>query len=566
MIDQVFPKRVVQEYIDGVLAGDIVVSKPVRMAVERHVDDLKNAHVRGLKFDEERATEACDYFPGIGRHTLGEWDREPFVLSGWQAFIVWVVFGWKWIKSGHRRYRKAFIEIARKNGKSSFSAAVGNMMLFFDDPVESGAEIYCVATKEDQAQIVFKEMVRQVKASRALMKRAEVRKAPAAINYPAKNGSIRVLGSDSEGTDGLNPHLVIIDELHAWRERHRDLKEKLSSGGGARRQPLELMITTAGSNESNLWIEEETYAISVLEGAVDGRIVDDTYFAFIARIDPGDDPFDEACWPKANPNFEISVKPEYLRHQANEAKHKPTSKSIFLRYHCNRIVSSSERMICPEAWKKGNRPLSIEYGMVGYGAIDVGRTNDFFAVSSVFPFHDEQGEIDHYELMSKAWCCKDGSLNVQAEPFRSWINRGLLICHEGDSVNYKEIYSEIAELDQLYDIASWAFDESWASVIGQHLVDEMGLNVVKFPQNAKKYNPIIQQFQTDLAAGRIIHGHDELLSWQATNLLSKEDNEGRVMPGKRLRHLKVDGMVAVLMAFGESLFAQKKAKGSLYVT
>jgi phage terminase large subunit-like protein len=560
------PRAEVQEYIDGVLSGTIVAGKLVRLAVERHVHDLKHGHERGLKFDYDKATRAVLFFPAVCRHSIGEWDDEPFELSNWQAFIVWCLFGWINISEGTRRFRRAYLSVARKNGKTTWAAALGLLLLFFDN--EPGAEIYCCATKEKQARILHKEAVRMVKASPSMkVRRADCWRAPPSISWEQENSFFQPLGSDSDTTDGLNPHGVIEDELHAWRERHRGLKEKLATGGNARRQPLEIMITTAGDDHSEIWKEEDGDAVRTLESVICGNIVDDSLFAFVARIDPEDDPFDEAVWPKANPNYAISVKPERMREMANQARQNPAKMNQFLRYHCNVQVSSTERAISADVWAKGNEPLSIVDGAYGYGGLDLGRSNDWCAIGACFPIlaTNEEGEqyIERWEIKSKAWTCRDGDFPVDHEPYRSWIKNGLLEACDGDQVDFAEVRREIAAWSDQYQIVNWAFDPSFATSDAQLIQTECGLEIYKFFQTARMYNEPIRRFLSALEAGKIRHGNDPVLGWQAGNLtIIKSKRSDEWMPEKGQKLYKIDGMIAVLMAFAGTLAAVRA--GSYY--
>lgn len=565
MIAQYNPRAEVQAYIDGVLSGSIVVGRLVRMAVERHVQDLNHGPERGLKFDYNKACRAVMFFPTACHHSIGEWDDEPFVLSDWQAFIVWCLFGWINVSEGTRRFRRAYLSVARKNGKTTWAAGLGLLLTFFDD--EPGAEVYCCATKERQARILHKEAVRMVNASPSLKKRAECRRAPPSINWDAEDSFFQPLGSDSDTTDGLNPHGIIEDELHAWRERHRGLKEKLATGGNSRRQPLSIMITTAGDDHSEIWKEEDSDAVRALESVISGNIVDDSLFAFVARIDEEDDPFNEAVWPKANPNYGISVKPERMREMANQARQNPAKMNQFLRYHCNVQVSSTERAIAAEVWARGNEPLSVVNGAFGYGGLDIGRSNDWCAIGAAFPIvgTNEDGEqfIERWEIKSKAWTCKSGDFPVDHEPYRGWIRDGLLECCDGDQVDFAEVRREIARWSEEYQIVNWAFDPSFAASDAQLIESECGIQIFKFYQTARMYNEPIRRFLSALEAGKIRHGNDPVLGWQAGNLtIMKSKRTDEWMPEKGQKLYKIDGMISVLMAFAGTL-AMARA-GSFY--
>ena len=584
-----------QQYIDGVLSGDILAGRLVRLAVLRHVVDLDRAGRRGFVFDPQPAIEAIEFIERCCRHSVGEFAGQPFLLSPWQKFVVWSLFGWRRKENNVRRFRKALIEIARKNGKSTFSAALALLLLVFDRPVEPGAEIYCVATKEKQAQIVHREAKRMVQRSPALRRRLRVLQK--SITYPQLDSFFQPLGSDSDSTDGLNTHAVVMDELHAWQPRHRGLYEKLTTAGGARQQPLVIAITTAGDDRSIIYEEERDLAVRVLESVVTGEIVSDIHFAYIASIDypgdqpcwecvkrrvlkkrrvrrcrackgkelvPPDDPFDESVWPKANPNLGISVSLEYLREQANEAKQKPTALNSFLRYHCNVRVTSTEKAIRPELWAAAAGELTDPPDVPACGAWDLGRSDDWSAIALVWPFYDEDGEIDRYEIRTWSFTCEARAEELCNARVQQWIDAGLLEVHWGDQVDFGAIRDKILELNERYQVASWAYDPTFSQQLAQELLNEHGLNVFKFTQAAKFYNEPIRTFLRCLARKQIRHDGDPVLAWQAGNLTIRRNWRDEWMPDKVASDGKIDAMVALLMAFSECLFQEHQAERSVY--
>jgi phage terminase large subunit-like protein len=564
-LDKPTPKQVVEEYIAGVLDGSVVAGKLVRYAVQRHVNDLKGAKERGYYFDEAVATRACRFFPECLVHSIGEWDGQPFHLSPWQMFVVWCVFGWRETITGFRRFRKLYASVARKNGKTTLIAGMALLLMFADEPFEPAAELYVAATKEDQAKIMHREAVRMVQGSKALAKRATVRKVPASIQWTAKDSFFKPIGGDSNSTDGLNPHAVLEDELHAWGERHRGLKEKLATGGGARRQPLEIMITTAGDDRSQIWREEDDYAAKVVESVISGNDNNDKWFVFIARLDDGDDVWDEANWPKANPNYAISVKPQYIRDAADTAKAKPSETNQFIRYHTNRQVASSQREISPELWATGSRPLTVQAGASCHGGVDLARSDDWAAVSLCFPIY-EDGQVVRWEVKSTAWTCRHGLFDISREPIRGYIHDGLLRVCDGNQIDFSEIEREIVKLSKEYDVKTWAFDPNRGKELMQRLQQEHGIQPFEFTQAARFYNEPCVRLLAELKAGNFIHGNDPVLGWQAGNLYFHRDTEGLVKPDKSQRANKIDGMVATLMSFSECLFAEKQDQGDLFIT
>lgn len=574
----------VQDYIDGVLSGRIVAGRLVRLAVMRHAWDLETASERGFYFDPEIAQDALDFFPAVLRHSTGEWAGEPFDLSPWQKFIVWALFGWRRESDDTRRFRRAFLELARKNGKTAIAAGIALMLLVLDNPIETRAEVYCAATKEDQANLLHSEATRMVKASPSL--RRQVKSHKRNLSVPRDDSFFRPIGSDSDKTDGFNPHGVFMDELHAWQERHRGLHEKLTTGGASRRQPLDVTITTAGDDNSILWIEEHDYCVRVLESVLTEQIFDDERFVFIASIDfgnwtdpqtgkrkEGDDPFDPACWAKSNPNLGVSVKPDYLESQAKIAKNDPSKKSAFLRYHCNIRVSASTKAIDDKLWAKCRKEtLSDWTGRTAYGGIDLARSNDFSAITLVFPFWEsvvdgdgkERQEIEHIEVKSWAWTVKKRSKDLNVPVFDRWIQSEQITVHDGDQIAWWDVRSKIVELSNEYRIANWAFDPAFATETAQILQEEHGIEVYKFIQSYGSYNEPVRKLLNLVASEKVWHDGDDILGWQAGNLVIKSNPQDLWMPDKSGSKNKIDGMVALVMALAGAMFNPEAT--SVYAT
>lgn len=441
---------------------------------------------------------------------------------------------------------------------SVFCSYLALLLFAFDNPLEAGAEIYVAATKEQQACIIHSEAARMVRQSPSLKKLIVSHKNN--LSIPSNDSFFRPLGSDSDKTDGLNPHGVFKDELHAWQERHRGLHEKLSTGGASRRQPLEVTITTAGDDKSVLWKEENDFASRCVESVINGDIVSDTQFAFVACIDKDDDPFDEANWPKANPNLGVSCKLAYLREKANDAQKDATKLNQFLRYYCNIQVSSTEKAIDAELWKLGAGPLSDLTGRECHGGFDLGRSRDFAAIAVVVPFDDtdaDGGECKRFELKVQSWTCEKAELPLENEPFRSWIKAGLLKVSDNDDVDFADVEATILAWSKLYDVKTWAYDPTFAQQMGQNLLNVHGLQIFPFTQTARYYNEPIRKFLTALRSGLVRHGNDSCLTWQAGNLCIRKNAKDEWMPDKGDSLGKIDGMVSVLMAYSECLFAEK---------
>ena len=553
----------VERYVAGVADGDIQAGELVRKACERHLWDMETAARRGLRFDWNEACYAIDFFPMAIKHSVGEFAGERFWLEDWQAFIVASLLGWRRTGDNVRRFRKGYIEIARKNGKSTLVAGIALLLLLFDSPPEPSAEIYLTATKEDQARIIFRMCGQMISSSPVIRDKLNVRQK--IIQYAKLDSFIRPLGSDSTGTDGLNPHVVLRDELHAWRPRHVPFAEKLATGGGSRRQPLELTITTAGDEESQLWKATRAYAAKAIKSRNKAEPFDDSVFAFVACLDEKDDVLDEENWPKANPNLGRSVKLDYLRQQAKEAKNDPMKLNQFKRYHFNRIVSKSETLILPSDWAAQDGS-PINRGALKqqecFGGFDLGRTDDFSAIALVFPEITESIE-PRYTILSRSYCSEDKFAKLDINDKHDWIADGSLVVHPGPAISFDEIESDIVDLSERFFVINWGFDPTFAAQMAQRLEEYHGINIYKFIQSARYYNEPLRRFLRAVNERQFYTGGDGCLGWQICNLQVMRDTRDHWRPDKSGEG-KIDAAVATLMAFAGCLFGDTDKTPEVY--
>ncbi len=549
------PETKVQRYIDGVLSGDIVVGGYVRAAIERHQDDLKNASDRGFEFDKQKATSACLFFPLALRHYNGEWVNQPFALSDNQAFIVWCLWGWRRIVDGTRRFRSAYLTAARKWGKSTFCAGLMLLATCSDFPPEAGAENLCVATKEDQARIVF-EVAKKIRARSPAVQEyteAKTKLIKTLPGTPQPDAILMPVGSDSDTSDGWNTHLTVMDELHAWKKQHQGLYDRHTTSGGSRRQPLIVIITTAGDDLSEIWKRRDSASCAILDASKRGDHIGDNHFAFVARIDAKDDAFDPENWPKANPNYPVTPKHDYLEEQAQECRHDPVEKAKFTRFHTNRMVSSVNKAIDDDLWAKAKGELSDwkEADYIG-GGFDLGGYDDIASAARVAKFEtdkvDEEGKIVYrYEVTSGSWINENATRRLDVDPWATWVANGDLI------VTARQI-GDIESYLLSDDCDGVAYDPNNARKSGDDLRDERGEDwAIEMPQTIKQFAEPIKQFKAALVDGRITHDGNPLLSWAVSNLQLSRTG----LPEKPGREQKIDPIVAVFMAYRMALFGQK---------
>jgi phage terminase large subunit-like protein len=548
----------IARYIAGVLDGSIVVGRMVRRAVERHVRDLKRAD-KGwdYHFDEAAALRAIGFIQAL-KLSSGEFQGQPFILELWQKFIIWCVFGWKHVSDNLRRFREVFLTLGRGNGKTPLAAAIILLLAFFDHPTEPVAQVKIAATKRGQADLCFTECNQFIDQSPALRQRVERTKW--SIVWKPNGSTIQPLGKeDTKSGDGFNLHAAVIDELHAWTDELKDLWAKIETALGKRRQPLRIVITTAGSDRSKLWLRVYKHSSQVLRRVFS----DDAHFGFIAQIDeaegdlPGDDPFDPNCWVKANPNLGISVNPDFLHRKAKKAKYDVTELHELKRYHLNVRVRAREKPIDLALWNAcGEQPLPDLNRKPCYGGIDLGWRDDLASFYLVFPL--DNGE---YAMRGVSWICQESQRDLTAEPWFSWIRAGLLRVTPGDTTDPEAIYAEVKRAKRQYRLESVAIDRNNAMAVGVHIKNTLGVELYEFTQSTRKYNEPLRILLDLIKDRKLLHGGDGLLTWAADNLCIRSDSAGLWMPDKAASDEKIDPMVAMIMGLSEALYATKRPTG-----
>ena len=378
----------------------------MRLACERHFRDLIDGHRRGLLWRPDIANYAIS-FNHFLVHSKGEWAGKPVHLQPWQKFVRGSVYGW--IRHGGlRRFRTVYEEVARKNGKTTAAATVALKGLVADN--EPGAEIFSAATKKDQARLVFDEARRMVLRSAFLSSRVRVLTRVLAVEETLS--SFVPLSSDERTLDGLNPHLIVIDELH--RHKSRAVLDVLDTAMGSRRQPLLWIITTAGDdNPESVYAAETTYAQQVLEGTVK----DDSYFAYIATLDKDDRWDDPTCWIKANPNLHVSVKMDDLRRQALKAARSPPALIAFKRLRLNMRTSDATRAIDMEVWHRNTSgpfdPAELMQRPF-FGAFDLSSRVDLTAWVKLFPPVGDRASLEGRAAVLDAFRYRRGEVRPRS--------------------------------------------------------------------------------------------------------------------------------------------------------
>lgn len=536
-------------YAEQVRSGEILVCEYVRLAVERYYADLDRALDKGWYFDKKAAMRAIRFIEKL-KHTKGEWAGQRFRLEPWQQFVLWNIFGWK-NADGTRRFRYAYIEIARKNGKTALSAGIGLYMLFADG--ESRPEVYSAATVKDQAKICFSDAVEIVKATDLKNYLTPYRNS---IVYELKGGTMKPLSSDYGTHDGLNPSCGIIDEFHA----HKDsgMFDVIKSAFGARRQPLMFIITTAGFDKSGVCYAYRENVIKVLRGVNE----DDSLFGIIYTLDDKSEWDDPKMWIKANPNLGVSLSADYLADQVKDAKNRPEAVRNVMTKNVDLWVDAERTWILDDAWQKciGTTDPADLKGCACWGGLDLSNVSDITAY--VLLFH----ENDRFQLLPHFWIPEEKMLEkVRKENinYDKWVAEGYVTVTPGNVIDYDFVKADILRIVADYDLRTSAYDR-WNS--SQTIIDlqNEGMECNPFGQGYGSMSAPTKEFEKLVLTGKIEHFGNPVLRWMLASTLVKTDPAGNIKPDKEKSTQKIDGIVAAIMALGEWMTAQADDESNPY--
>lgn len=504
-------------------------------------------------FCTKTARRGLQFFEEYLRHSKGEKAGSLFLLEDWQKEIVAELLGWLRIDNGMRRYRLAYIEVPRKNGKSTLGAGFGDYLLTADN--EPGAEVYSAAADKEQAAIVFREASQMILQCPELNEMCDVQKN--AIVVPSTVSSYKVLSADAFTKHGINAHGILFDELHS--QPNRELWDVLTTSVGSRRQPLILAITTAGFDKFSVCYELHQYAKKVRDGIID----DPTTFVRIFAADEKDDWKDPAVWAKANPNLGVSVKLEFLENECKKAQEIPAYENTFKRLFLNIWTEQETRWMPVEHWDASDKPLANEDDIQGSAAwigLDLASTSDIAAMVGVVPLDDGT-----FNLFPRFYIPADKARERSKRdrvPYTQWIDEGLVFATPGNVIDYDFIRRDIVEWAEKFDVHEVAYDPWSAMQIALQLQHE-GLTVVPFRQGFATMSGPTKQFGAFVSQKKIRHGGNPVLRWMFSNVAVDTDAAGNIKPSKKKAIEKIDGIVASIMGVGRATLSPD-AQGSVY--
>lgn len=502
-------------------------------------------------FDAAKADRIIGFFERVLRlpDTTGD-DGQPrfFLLEAWQKFVIGSLFGWV-DSQGLRRFRDAYIEVGKGNGKSPMCAGIGLYGLVADG--ERAAEIYAAAVTREQARILWTDAQRMVECSRALSSRVDV--SVANLACPSTMSFFRSVSSEHRGLDGKRPHMGLLDELHEHPTSM--VTTKIRAGAKGRPQPLFVEITNSGVDRTSICWQHHEHSRRVVEGTTE----DDRWFAYVCGLDEGDDPLlDPSCWPKANPNLGVSISPDYLERQVATAMNVQGETNTILRLNFCVWTQAISREFAAEAWQACavTVPDAELLGAPCYAGLDLGLEDDLSAFVLIWALPD--GRVVVRPTM---WVPRGTLERRHDRPYDAWVRDGALRVTEGTATDYDQVEREVIALCHEHGVREVAYDKRFAEHMRLHFEAD-GIVCWDTPQGFQLNLSIVRLRQ--LVSERLLcHGGHPVLAWMADNFVTRKGRDGDVRPDKASAAEKIDGMVALCMAIDRLIRQPEGFRGVL---
>ncbi|MCD8911228.1 terminase large subunit [Staphylococcus gallinarum] len=529
----------IEQYYQEMVNGNITVSNRVKKQYKNLVEDMNN-HPKYI-YDDAKAQRPIKFIESFCKHSKGELAGKPLVLDLFQRAYISALFGFVDKETGYRRYTESFFFVGRKNGKSTMLAAIALYMLMADG--ESGSEVYSVASKRDQANILFDQAHEMIKQSPDLNK--NIRKRKSDLYFPHNFSKMQSLGKNSNSLDGLNAQLVVIDELHSIQDRN--LYEVMKQSQSARTQPLLIMITTAGTHRGTIFDDLYEYACNV----VDGNFEDDNFLPIMYELDHKAEFKMPDRWQKANPAIGVSKKIEDLERKVARAKNNPNDLTGILTKDFNiRETTNSAWLTFEDIVNEATFDIKDFAGTYAIGGADLSITTDLSCATLLFV--DPETEIRYVHQMY--WLPQD-NLQKRVEedkiPYDKWHEQGYLRLCSGNTIDYSDITDWFLEMLNEYDITPlWIYYDNYSA---RYWVDEMegyGFKMIRTQQGARTLSLPMQNMGADLQKNKINYNNHPILKWCLTNTGVETDRNGNIVPIKNQSpKRRIDGTASLLDAY-----------------
>lgn len=529
----------IEQYVQAFRAGKCIVPQRVKRIYESLAAEIKSPSGQYI-FDQGKAERPIAFIERFCKHSKGEWAGKPVKLELFQKAFISALFGFVHETTGIRRFRETMFYVARKNGKSTMLSGLALYMLIADN--EAGAEVYSVASKRDQARIVFDEVLNMVKQSPDLIQILKKRKSD--LYFPLTFSKMQPLGKNSDTLDGLNAHLVIMDELHGIKDRN--LYEVMKQSQSARRQPLLIMITTAGTVRECIFDDMYKYAC----GVADGTITDETFLPVLYELDSKAEWGDPLKWEKANPGLNRIKKLDDLMAKVERAKSSPRDLTGVLVKDFNVIQSVGTAWL---TFEDIDNPATFDLeafrGGYAIGGADLSITTDLTCATLLLLDKQETRYVTQMYWLPAA----NFEKRVQEEhiPYDKWHEAGLLRLCNGNSINYSDVTAWFIEMVNAYDLlVPWVYYDSYSAKYWVQEMQENGFNMIRCIQGAKTLSLPMQMLGADLQAKKVNYNNSSLLKWCMTNTGVETDRNGNIVPVKaQSPKYRIDGLASLLDAY-----------------
>jgi phage terminase large subunit-like protein len=529
----------IKEYLNEIRAGRIAVSKRVLKVYEKIEKEIESG-LGDWIFDPDRANRPILFIEKFCRHSKGEWIGQQVKLELFQKAYISALFGFVGKSSGERRFKETMFLVARKNGKSTMLSGIALYMLIADG--EGGAEVFSVATKKDQARIVFSEAVNMIQQSPDLSKHLKKRKTD--IYFPLTFGKFEALASDSNSLDGLNSHAVVIDELHAIKDRN--LYEVMKQSMSARRQPLLIMITTAGTVRECIYDDMYDYAVKVSEGTIQ----DERFLPVLYELDDRSEWTDFRKWQKANPGLGLIKRIDDLTEKVERAKSNAADLPGILTKDFNvRDTVAGTWLTFDDINNEETFELSDVSDSYAVGGVDLSSTTDLSCATLLIMRVDgKKYAVQQYFIPGEIL---DKKISEDKIPYDKWAERGLVTLCDGNKVNYSDVTRWFESMYAENGIRPlWIGYDPWGSQYWQDEMKSKGFQMQIVRQGAQTLSQPMKELGADLAAKRINYGNNPVLKWCLTNTSVKRDENDNIRPVKGMnQRQRIDGAVSLLIAY-----------------
>ena len=547
----------IEEYYKWIQKNPEKVNHKIKVVYKKLVDDVKHPktvsffnktteenETHTYVFDKELAHRPIEFIETYCKHSKGKWAGQPVILELWQKAFIEALFGFVDEETRLRKYKKGILFVGRKNGKSTIASGLGLYMLTKDG--EGGAEVYSVATKKDQAKIVWEEAKRMVKKSPALDKRT--RCLVNGIFYDNTESFFKALASDSNSLDGLNAHFVIGDEVHAWGDKN--LMDVMYDSMSAREQPMLAEFSTMGTKRESVFDNEYSYGEEIIKG-YEGKseIADETILPIIYELDDSKEWQNEINWYKANPGLGTIKKIKDLRDKVQRALNNPTELSNLLCKDFNIRMTDNTKWLTYEV-ANNEELINMEdlYDTYAIGGVDLSSTTDLTCATAIIFKNDKKYVLQQYFIASQNL---EHKIKDDKIPYDIWNQRGFVTICDGAKVNYSDVTQWFIDLNNEYNVSTLFIGyDPWNS---SYWIDEMkgqGFDMIEVRQGAKTMSNPMKELEADLSEHKVIYNNNPVLKWCLTNTAVKRDENDNIRPVKgQQQRARIDGAVSLIIAY-----------------